>query len=596
VLDFSKIQDFYRTAKDEWSDWRERAKKAYDFYLGDQWDSAVKQQLAIESRPALTLNKIKPIIRNLSGYQRQNRQDLKVVARKGGLVYVSELLTELTKYIYDTSMVDWQLSSQFVDGVIGGKGWLFADIDYTKDPLNGDIVIARENPFMVLEDPFSTKYDLSDSKYVIRCYWDDIDNLQLAFPKIKDLGILPTLNEQEREKIGIETEDYVSPANKTGALSDINKYRYLVKDCWYREFMKKKILIDINTLETEDASGKTTEFLQNLVNTYPHLRVIERVIPCLYLTSYVGNVVLQEVKDPFGPGITEIPAVRFCDEQIYAHKNLIRGEVDDLIDPQNEINKRRSQALHHLNTSANSGWIIEEDALNPAEIRKLESMGSKPGVTVITRPGKKDKIEKIVPSVLSQGHIELEKFGAMDMKEISGVNSDLLGYQSERQESGVAMDLRRKHGLMTTEQLFDNFEWTQRILGQKIVDFIRKTDTFSDEELAAIAEERNFRPIDKATGQAIDVMQLIKSRKVGKYGIVMSTRQNTPTARAYSFQTMIEAVKNGLQIPTEMLVEASDWPFKDELIEKMKAAQQQPAAPGAIPGAGAGQPPMNIPA
>ena len=73
----------------------------------------------------------------------------------------------------------------------------------------------------------------------------------------------------------------------------------------------------------------------------------------------------------------------------------------------------------------------------------------------------------------------------------------------------------------------------------------------------------------------------------------MNTRQNTPTARAYSFQTMVEAMKNGLQIPPEMLVEASDWPFKEELIEKMKAAQQ-PMAPGAIPGQPAGGAPMPI--
>lgn len=592
MLDFTKILEFWKCADDEWSDWRERAKKAYDFYLGDQWDAAVKEQLRLESRPALTFNKIKPIIRNLSGYQRQNRQDQKVVARKGANTIVAQFLTEVLKYIYDVSLADWQLSQAFVDGIVGGKGWIMADIDYEKDPLNGDIVIRRENPFMIQEDPFSTQYDLSDAKYVFRSYWDDIDNLKLAFPKVKDIALLPGMSMSDREKIGIETDDYVSPSNKGGSFEEIGKYRYKVRDCWYREYEKKRILIDINTLEAEDATGKSTEFLQTLVNQYPHLRAIERVIPKLCLTTFVGNIVLQEVENPFGPAIRDFPFVRYCDEHLYVHKNIIRGEIDDLIDPQQELNKRRSQALHHLNSSANSGFITEEDALPAGELRKLETMGSKPGIVVIAYPGKKDRIEKIKPNELSQGHIQLEQLSEDDLKKISGVNSDLLGYTPEKAESGVAMELRRKHGLMTTEQLFDNFEYSQRLLGQKLVDFVRKTDVFSDEELGAIAEERNFKPVDKATGQPIDIMALAKSRKVGKYGIVMSTRDSSPTARMFAFQTMMEAMKQGLQIPQDMVVEASDWPFKDELVERIKAAQQAQPAPGVIPG---GQPPAMPP-
>ncbi|HPV97913.1 MAG TPA: portal protein [Spirochaetota bacterium] len=595
MLEFSKILEMWKVADNEWDDWRTRAKKAYDFYLGDQWDPAVRDQLRLESRPALTFNKIKPIIRNLSGYQRQNRQDLKVVARKGANGTVAEFLTEICKYIYDVSLADWQLSQVFIDGIIGGKGWVMADIDYEKDPLNGDIVIRRENPFMIHEDPFATQYDLSDANFIFRSYWDDINNLQLIFPKVKDIALLPSMSMSDREKIGIETDDYVSPSNSGGSFEEIAKYRYKVRDCWYRQYEKKRILIDINTLEAEDASGKSVEFLQNLVNQYPHLRAVERVIPKLCLTTFVGNIILQEVENPFGPAIRDFPFVRYCDEHIYAHKNIIRGEVDDLIDPQQELNKRRSQALHHLNSSANSGFITEEDAMPPGELRKLETMGSKPGVVVIAYPGKKDRIEKIRPNELSQGHIQLEKLSEDDLKKISGVNADLLGYPSERAESGVAMDLRRKHGLMTTEQLFDNFEYSQRLLGQKLVDFIRKTDVISDEEMEAIAEERNFKPVDKSTGMPVNILDLAKSRKVGKYGIVMSTRDSSPTQRLYNFQTMIDAMKNGLQIPQDLIVKSSDWPFKDELLERLKQAQEAQAA-GAIPGAPQPNPSAAIPA
>jgi hypothetical protein len=42
------------------------------------------EKLQQEKRPALTINLVLPIINLLSGIQRQGRQDITVVARKGG--------------------------------------------------------------------------------------------------------------------------------------------------------------------------------------------------------------------------------------------------------------------------------------------------------------------------------------------------------------------------------------------------------------------------------------------------------------------------------------------------------------------------------
>ena len=36
------------------------------------------------------------------------------------------------------------------------------------------------------------------------------------------------------------------------------------------------------------------------------------------------------------------------------------GPVDNLIDPQNLLNKTSSQELHIVNTTANSGWVIQK--------------------------------------------------------------------------------------------------------------------------------------------------------------------------------------------------------------------------------------------
>ena len=68
-----KFREWFREAVDAANDWRQEAQEDYDFVAGKQWSEADKQQLAESGRPAITINRIKPLINVLSGYQRLNR-------------------------------------------------------------------------------------------------------------------------------------------------------------------------------------------------------------------------------------------------------------------------------------------------------------------------------------------------------------------------------------------------------------------------------------------------------------------------------------------------------------------------------------------
>lgn len=555
------LNKFWNTAESGWSDWRRRAKYAYDFYKGKQWDADVVDKLKREGRPYLTLNKIKPIIRTVSGWQRQNRQDLQVLPRRGGIGPLAQIFSELLKYFYDISHADWENSLMFFDGVICGKGWLALDIDYTKDPLNGDLLLKRERPTMIYEDPHAQRYDLSDAKFIIRTYWVDKEQIEREFPKAKkDIELLSAVDMKDKEAItGIETGDY----EQTGEIKEYEKYRYLVKECYWREYQSKRLVVNSKTLEVKEAKINDDRAHQ-LVNTFDFLRIVDIVVPVLNLITVVGKIILQDVQDPF-EGISAFPLVRFCSEWVDGY---IKGEVDDLIDPQKEHNKRRSQALHILNTAAHSGYIMEDGALPPGEEEKVKKMGGTPGIIIKHIPGK--RFERIEPGRVSEGHIALEKLAEDDLKKISSVNADLLGYAPERQESGRAMLLRRQHGLLGTESIFDNFQFTQQILGETILEFIRKTDILSEEEIKAIVEEKN-----------VDVdLSYLKSRKAGKYQVVLTTKKSTPTQRMADFYAMLDAVKMGMPIPWDLIVEASDLPNKEAIQEAIKQQRQVP--PGTV--------------
>ena len=110
--------------------------------------------------------------------------------------------------------------------------------------------------------------------------------------------------------------------------------------------------------------------------------------------------------------------------------------------------------LGNLNQAANSGYVVKK-VLNNYD-RHLAKFGSAPGV-VLDESKAGGKIERLSPAPMSEGHITAAALSADDMKEISGVNFDLLGQLIEgHNESGKAIELRQAQGMKVVEIVFDS--------------------------------------------------------------------------------------------------------------------------------------------
>ena len=177
------------------------------------------------------------------------------------------------------------------------------------------------------------------------------------------------------------------------------------------------------------------------------------------------------------------------------------------------------------------------------------------------------------PAPLSEGHIRVAQMSADDMKEISGANPDLLGHIMEGiLESGKAIELRQAQGMKVVEVLFDNFSRTEKLLALGLVDMIRVTDVYSDDEIRAIASAK----LDTR-----DLAQL-RSRRVGKYGIKIESSSSSPTARYANFMSIMEIARMYPErIPAEVVIENSDLSNKEGIIQRMV---NQPRAAGAVGG------------
>ncbi|MCK4822478.1 hypothetical protein KA005_42330, partial [bacterium] len=136
------MKDFWDEAVKGQAEYIIKATTNYGMYEGGdkQWDAADIAYLDSKKRHHLSLNIILPIINLLTGYERQNRMDIKCFPKKGGIKMVADLMTELAKHIEDQSLGLYLRSAAFLDGIVSIKGFLSLDIKYDEDPFNGEIV------------------------------------------------------------------------------------------------------------------------------------------------------------------------------------------------------------------------------------------------------------------------------------------------------------------------------------------------------------------------------------------------------------------------------------------------------------------------
>jgi hypothetical protein len=88
---------------------------------------------------------------------------------------------------------------------------------------------------------------------------------------------------------------------------------------------------------------------------------------------------------------------------------------------------------------------------------------------------------------------------------------------------------------------------------------------YSDSEISAIASDKNER-IDTA---------LLKSRKVGKYGIRIESSSSSPTARYANFTSILEIARLfPEQVDAKVVIENSDMPNKEVILQQVRPAER----------------------
>ena len=92
------IADF-KIDRDHWQRARQEMAEMFDLVAGNQWSEEDLQILADQLRPAITFNRIGPLVNAISGMEINNRQETRYEPRQLGAAGVDDVLTGAAQWV-----------------------------------------------------------------------------------------------------------------------------------------------------------------------------------------------------------------------------------------------------------------------------------------------------------------------------------------------------------------------------------------------------------------------------------------------------------------------------------------------------------------
>lgn len=574
---FARVQEIRSRGHDEYC---RQARRNEDYYLGGglQWNPQDRDELENSGRPAYEINEIMPAVNAAMGYQIGHRMDLAFVPRGYGTdEKVAKVFSQFTKHSLDNVGYRYLETQAFGDGLIQQRGYLDLRMDFSENP-KGELAITVPDPMDVLPDPDARDYDPDTwADVIIQRYLrlDEIENLygKGAREAAKDHG----------RTLGWDGNYSMARDTPRSSFGDEELYYYGLGRSMTLEGGVARYLI---------AERQSFEVKNTLVGQWPtgDYRILEGMAPEVIERAIAAGVLLSKRK---------VRRVRFetalgeClihkSTSLYEHftpipffpyfrRGRTRGMVDNAISPQDMTNKALSQAGHVLNSTANSGWLVEENSLINMTTDELEERGAETGLVVVYKSGKTQP-RKIEPTQWPSGLERMMEIGHAGIQRSTGVNESLLGSGSEDM-SGVAIQSRQFASQQQLAVPLDNLSRTRHMLGRRAQKLIQRY--MIDERTVRITENDEFgverhRPL--TVNQVQPDGSVLYDLTIGEYDMVVSEQPVAITFDNSQFEQAKQLKEAGVPIPPSVMLRYSTLPDKAEVGELVKQMEGQQTNP-----------------
>lgn len=548
------------------------------FFAGDQWKKSDKAYLNSVRRPALTINKIISTLSNVMGEQIYNRTEIAFRARNGSNPKTADILTKVFKQISDNNQLEWKRSDMFADGIIGSRGYLDIRMNFSEN-MQGDVVIDNVNPKNVLVDPDADQMDPDTWNEVLYTRWMTADEIELLYSK-KDAKLLRGKGESAfpygydsidnfRDRFAGEHAYLGSMYGFEGFESENNVSKCIrVIERQYRKLDRYAHFVYPKTGESRPVPDTWDEDRIKYVAQEFGLKVIQKLARRIRWTVSADNVILHDDWSPY-KHFTIVPYFPY-----FRRGNTI-GLVENLIDPQELLNKSESQNLHIINTSANSGWKVKTGALTNMSIEELEERGAETGLVMEVNGDPEKDVVKIMPNSVPTGHDRLSYKAEEHIKGISGVPDSAQG-MDRADVAAKAIQQKKISSKTNLVKPMDSLVRTDFLIARNTLDLVQ--EFYSEERIMTITKDSITGETEDFTiNQMTDEGEVLNDLTVGEYGIVVSSQPQRETLEDNEFDQLVAMRKEiGIKIPDHVIIDASKLRNKKEIIKSMQTDKETP--------------------
>ena len=535
----SQYVKFFEEAEETSWDARQKSERDRDYVDGIQLTSEEKNKLAQRGQPPVIFNVIKDKVGFLQGVEKSQRTDPKAYARTPQHDQDAEAATDALRYVCENNDYQSIRSKVFRNLVVEGSGGLRVGIKMGK---TGPEISLKRVPWdRFFFDPHSAELDFSDARYYGEVVWMDYDEAVSMYPEHKD-DLYSTLNATQ---VGDTYDD---------------------KPRWKMWADKKRKRIRV-------------------VQMY-HMQQGQ-----WHFCEFVYGKVLKSGPAPF---LDEngMPEPDLIMESTYVDRENNRyGEVRQFIDPQDEINKRRSKALHLLTMRQ---VIADRGAVDDPERAKRQL--ARPDGFIEKNPGMEFQIADNMDLTSGQVSLYQETMAYMDR---IGPNAAMLG--DAEGQSGRAIQAQQQGGMMEMGDLLDTLRrfdvrvyraiWNRVRQFWKEERWVRVTDNEEnvkfvgfnrpltvEQQLMELPEEQRFAemqrmrlmPGDPRLNMVSKIQNPVAEMDVD---IIIEDAPDTITIQGEQFEQLAQTLPMIAQLPpqfAEVLLQASQLRNKEQLIETLK--------------------------
>ena len=545
------------------------AEKYQNYYMGEQWEAAVLKKLEEEGRPALTINLILATINAALGEYSQRQARIAYKAKNDKAHDLSQIMTKLAMHTLDDNDFDSLEWDMVVDGLVADRGYMDVRMEYDEH-MRGDARVVSIDPTEIVLDAEAKEYDPNTWNRVTRSYWQSLDEIENTYGKDKreevaavaNAGSYYAYDSFEFNKNTFGDTDWTQWEYNAGLGGEKTIKNARVISRQYKRLTQAYFYIDPNSGDMSEVPMSWDTAQREAFGMQFGLMIHRKPTSRIRWTVTCDHVVLHDDWSPYKT-FTIIPFFP------YFMRGRIMGMVKNLIGSQDHLNKTTSQELHVVNTTANSGWTMEEGTLTNMSEDELGERGAETGLVLVHARGSLPP-QKIKPNPVPTGLELISNKSRQFLREISGMEG-VLGIGSP-EISGVALQGKQERANVQLQVPFTNLARTRRILGRKLLEIFQQF--YTEHRVMSITRSLATESEEGTESLEINVPTVTgaihNDITQGKYDATVSVQPSRDTYDDIQFAKAMELRNSGIMIPDHIVVQYSGLADRQEIANQLK--------------------------